>query len=153
MKDIIDDDVILLESDLLYNLEAIKIIKESKFKDFILVAPCSGSGDEVLICVDEDKRLVSLGKKIENKEDAIGELVGISKFSKEFIKKLFDRAEQDYKKGKNNYHYEEIVFAMNKEKENCPVYGVLVNDLPWIEIDTENDLKRAVQDIYPLIKG
>lgn len=151
-KDFINDDVILLESDLLYNSEAIRIIMESKLNDFILVAPCSGSGDEVFICTDNNKRVVYLGKKIQNKEEVIGELVGISKFSKEFLKKLFERAEEDYKKGKNNYHYEEVVFATSKENKDCPVYAVLIEDLAWVEIDTIKDLKRAIKNVYPKIK-
>lgn len=153
VKGFIDDDVILLESDLLYDKKAIKAINESKFRDFILVAPCSGSGDEVFICSGKDKRLSDLGKEIANKEKAIGELVGISKFSREFIKRLFERAEQDYKKGEKNYHYEEVVFATNKENKDYPVYAVLIYDLAWIEIDKENDLKKAKEEIYPKIKS
>ena len=147
-----DDDVILLESDLLYDEKAIGTIKKSEFRDFMLVAPCSGSGDEVFICIDKNNRLTALGKKIENKHEAIGELVGISKFSKEFLKKLFERAEQDYKNNENKYHYEESVFTTNREYNDFPVYGALVVDFVWIEVDTENDLNRAKEKIYPKIK-
>ena len=147
-KGVIDEDVILLESDLLYGEKAIKSIINSEKKDFILVASLSGSGDEVFIVADDEKRLTALGKEIENKEEAIGELVGISKFSIEFLEKLFETAEQDYKAKEYNYHYEEVVF-----KTDYPVYVVLVDGLTWIEIDKENDLKRAKERIYPKIKN
>jgi len=150
-KNLIDRDVLLLESDLLYDKRAIKAIKESKFRDSILVAPCSGSGDEVFICTDKNERITQLGKSIPNKKNAIGELVGISKFSKEFIKKLFETAEQDYKRGEKNYHYEEVVFRTNKENKDFPVYALMIDNLAWIEIDNENDLKRAKEEIYPTL--
>lgn len=149
-KDVIDDDVILLESDLLYDKKAIKEITKSRFKNFVSVAKCSGSGDEVYICVDKEKNLTALGKEIENKEEATGEFVGISKFSKEFLKELFKIAEKDYKKGEKNYHYEEVVF---KTSEKWSIPGVVIDDLAWIEIDKEEDLKRAKEKIYPKIKG
>jgi len=145
-----DEDIILLESDLLYDKKAIKAIINSEKKDFILVAPLSNSGDEVFIVTDDKRRLTNLGKEIENKEEAIGELVGISKFSREFLGKLFGTAEQDYKIKENNYHYEEVVFKTNKE---YPVYAVLVDNLTWIEIDKDDDLKKAKEKIYPRIKN
>lgn len=151
-KKIVDEDIILLESDLLYQEKAIIPIKKEKYPDFILASPCSGSEDEVFICIDKNRRLTNLGKFIGNKEDAIGELVGISRLSQRFLKKLFERAEQDYKKGEKNYHYEEVVFATNKENKDYPLYAILIDDLAWIEIDNENDLKRAKEEIYPKLK-
>lgn len=152
IKNITDENIILLESDLLYEERAIRYIKKEKYSDFILVSPCTGSADEVFICVDKNKRLANLGKAIRNKEDSIGELIGISKLSQRFLNKLFKRAEQDYKKGEKNYHYEEVVFTTNKENKDYPVYAVLIDDLAWTEIDNENDLIRAKKEIYPKLK-
>lgn len=152
-KDRINGEIVLLESDLLYDSKAIGILLNSNFKDCILVAELSGSDDEVYVCVDDNQRIIELGKNIadENKKNAIGELVGISRFSREFLSKLFKRAEEDYEKGKLNSHYEECVFATSKLGN--PVYAVLCKDLAWIEIDNENDLKRAKEQIYPRING
>lgn len=149
----IDDDIILLESDLLYEPKAIKVLLDSDHRDAILVANLSGSGDEVYICVDDDQRIIDLGKNIadKNMKNAIGELVGISRFSRGFLNKLFKKAEADYEKGELNYHYEECVFAASKLDN--PAYAILCKDLAWIEIDNENDIKRAKEQIYPRIKG
>lgn len=147
-----DNDILLLESDLLYDPKAIKTALNSPFKDCILVADLSNSGDEVYICVDENFRLTDLGKDIpfENKITAIGELVGISKFSNEFLKRLFKRAEEDYLREEFLRHYEECVFSV--DKSGYPVYAVLCKGLAWIEIDKQEDLERAVQEVYPQIK-
>lgn len=147
------NDVLLLESDLLYDYTALPILINAEFNNCILVAEVSNSGDEVYICVDKNQRIIGLGKNIpeENKKNAVGELVGISRFSKEFLSQLFRKAEEDYKRGELNYHYEECVFAVSKQGK--PVYAVLSRDLVWVEIDKESDLKRAQEYVYPKIMG
>jgi len=151
-KEHIDGDIILLESDLLYDPEAVKITLDSDYTDSILVTELSGSGDEVYICTDNNQRIIDLGKNIadENKKKAIGELVGISRFSRAFLDELFKKAQEDYKKGELTYHYEECVFATSKF--GSPVYAVLCEDLVWCEIDNKHHLKRAREEIYPRIK-
>lgn len=146
---IVDDDILLLESDLLYEKVALKTLIKSTEPNEILVAPFSGSGDEVYICVNENNELMSLGKNIDKKDNAIGELVGISKLSLDFILKLYECAKEDYVHNEKNYHYEEVIFKLSK---TYPIKCRLLNDLSWIEIDNENDLKRAIEIIYPKIK-
>lgn len=148
-----NNNIILLESDLLYDPKAIKMVLSSKFTDLILVSDLSDSGDEVYIYVDDNQRIIELGKNIvdKNKKKAIGELVGISRYSKAFLSKLFKKAKENYEKGELNYHYEECVFAASQL--GSPVYAVLCKDLAWIEIDNENDLRRAKEQIYPKIKS
>lgn len=147
-----DEDIILLESDLLYEPKAIEAILNTNFRDCLLVANLSNSSDEVYICADTNYRITELGKNIslENKRKAIGELVGISKLSWAFLDKLFSKAEDDYKNNRLDYHYEECIFAVNKLGN--PVYALLIPDLLWVEIDKENDLKKAREEIYPQIK-
>lgn len=147
-----NDDIILLESDLLYDPKAIAITLKAPFKDFVLVADVSQSGDEVYICVDKNKRIVELGKNIpdESKQRALGELVGISRLSRGFLAKLFERAEVNYRSREFNYHYEECVFSMSKL--GYPVYALFCKNLLWIEIDNKADLKRARKEHYPQLK-
>jgi 2-aminoethylphosphonate-pyruvate transaminase len=147
-----DKDILLLESDLLFDSKAVRIALNSQFKDLILVADISNSGDEVYICVDNNHRLTALGKNISEdmKKNAVGELMGISRFSKEFLEELFKRAEEEYCKSVYTSHYEECVFAVNQS--GCPVYAELCKGLAWIEIDRQEDLEKAVKHIYPRVK-
>jgi len=145
---IIEDEILLLEGDLLYEKKALKYLINSKEPNEILVAPLSGSGDEVYICVNESNELTNLGKNIINKREAIGELVGISKLSSEFLSSLYEMAKEDYKREKNLYHYEEVIFKLSKTH---PIKCKLIQDLNWIEIDNENDLRRANNKVYPKI--
>jgi choline kinase len=152
LKNAANDDILLLESDLIYDKKAIKEILASKQKDVILIADLLNSGDDVYVCSDKDNMIINLGKKIseEDKKNAAGALVGISKLSKEFILKLFKKAEEDYKKDKKNKHYEEVIFELTKL--GYKIYVKLCKDLNWIEIDNEYDLKRAKQDVYIKLK-
>jgi len=151
--ELIKNDVLLLESDLLYESRALEVLLASRHQDVILTAPLSGSGDEVYICVNRDQAVTALGKKLPalQAEAAIGELVGISRFSAQFLEKLFVRAENDYAAGQKNYHYEECVLAASRQSGH-PVYALACPGLQWIEIDTENDYRRAREAVYPAIK-
>lgn len=148
-----NSEIILLESDLLYDPKAMPIMLESPFRDCLLTADVSQSGDEVYICVDEEQRVVELGKDIsgESKRRALGELVGISRFSRKFLSQLFEKAEEEYKSGEYNRHYEECVFSLSTQ--GYPVYSLFCENLLWIEIDNEEDLRRAREELYPRIRS
>ena len=148
-KDLIDEDIILLESDLLYEQRAIEILLAHDFRDTMLVAPLSGSGDEVYITVDDEMYLTNLGKDIPEKDQAIGELVGITRLSYGYLEKVWEYAEGDYENGGENYHYEEVIVrvAQNEKLLQC----LVLPELAWIEIDKAEDLQRAKEEIFPAI--
>ena len=146
---IIDDEIFLIEGDLLYEKKALVSLINSIESNEILVAPLSGSGDEVYICVNKSNELINLGKNIENKHDSIGELVGITKLSLDFLLHLYKKAKEDYRREEKLYHYEEVIFKLS---ETYPIKCKLIDDLNWIEIDTEKDLSRAIKIVYPKIK-
>lgn len=142
----LDDDIILLESDLLYEPRAIKELLNSPYPDVILVAPISGSGDEVFIYFDKSGYLKDLGKSI--KHEIKGELAGITKLSRKLLKELYETAREDYKIGEINYHYEETMFKLSKK---YPIKCLFIEDLTWIEIDKKEDLKKGRRIIFPKI--
>jgi 2-aminoethylphosphonate-pyruvate transaminase len=147
---LVDDDILLFESDLLYEKKAIQCLIDSKEPNEILIATLSGSGDEVYIVVNENNELINLGKNITNKQDAMGELVGISKLSLDFLTELYKLAKVDYNNNNLNYHYEEVIFKLSK---TYPIKCKLIRDLNWIEIDNLEDLNRAKNIIYPKIQS
>lgn len=149
-KKIIDEDIILLESDLLYEQRAIERLLEYDFPDTMLVAPLSGSGDEVYITADGERHLTNLGKDIPEKDQAIGELVGITKLSYSYLEKVWEYAERDYEHGEENYHYEEVIVRVAQNEG--PLQCMKLPELAWIEIDKAEDLQRAKKEIYPKIQ-
>ena len=152
VQDLIEEDIILLESDLLYEPRAISILLNAGYRNCILVTKLSRSGDEVYICTNEKQEITALGKKIplNRKRNAIGELAGLSRFEGNFLDFVFKKSSKDIVEGKLNYHYEECIFDTSRYTE--PVYAVFADDLVWLEIDTEKDLKKAREQIYPMIR-
>ena len=153
VQDFIEDEIILLESDLIYEPRAINKLLTAQHKNCILVTALSGSGDEVYICTNEKQQITELGKKIplNHRKHAIGELAGISRYESSFLDSVFKTSRDDIAAGNFDYHYESVVFETSKSAE--PVYALLADDLLWYEIDTDIDLAQAREVIYPMIRG
>jgi choline kinase len=149
----LDDDIMLLESDLLYDSRAIGALLESGRRDAMLMAEPLNSGDDVYMCIDGEMRVTNLGKKLpdEARASVAGCLVGVSIFSREFLHDLFAMAREDYSRGDRSYHYEECV--LNTSRRGRPVYAVYCPELNWIEIDNQNDLRRAQTEVFPRLIG
>jgi len=64
VKDLIKDEILLLESDLLYESRALEILLNGSRLNSILVTGLSGSGDEVYICANAKQQITELGKNI-----------------------------------------------------------------------------------------
>lgn len=147
-KGFLDEDILLLESDLLYERRALTELINYPYPDAILTSSIRQSGDEVFIHMDDENYLTNLGKSID-KKGAKSEFLGISKLSLSYLNVLYEKAEEDYKNGDKKYFYEEVMFKLSK---TYPIKCLLMEDLIWTEIDTYEDLERARNDIYPKIK-
>jgi len=152
-REVIDGDILLLESDLLYAPAALDAIIDSPHPNAILVAGLLHSGDDVYVCINESGEVVNLGKHLADadRDAACGALVGISKFSLSFLQRLFARAEEDPRPYPSRCHYEEYVFETSLQ--GAPLYAVICEDLSWIEIDTLADLRRARKQILPRLRN
>jgi 2-aminoethylphosphonate-pyruvate transaminase len=138
----INEDIILLESDVIFERAAIEIMRRSK-QNSILVAPSRGTGDEVFIRADHEGHLIDLGKHIADKEDTLGELVGISRLSLPFLRQMYRYANVTFARHGTNIAYEDIIMLTVRSGNPNSVDCVFVEDLLWTEIDDERDLRRA----------
>jgi 2-aminoethylphosphonate-pyruvate transaminase len=147
------EDILLLESDLLYDRRAIATLLNAGRPNATLMTDPLNSGDDVYLCVDAEMRVTDLGKKLSEEARArvAGCLVGVSVFSREFLQDLFETARQDYSRGETQYHYEEC--ALRASRLGRPIYAVPCPGLNWIEIDNQGDLRRAQAEIYPRLTG
>lgn len=141
----INEDIILLESDILFERKAIDVIVRSKNRNVILIAACRGTGDEVFIRVDSQGHLIDLGKDISDEEDALGELVGISKLSLSFLHQMYRQA--NLRRNGKTLAYEDFILLTVKSENASPVHCIFVKNLLWTDVDNENDLERAVEII------
>lgn len=149
MKDFINGDFLLLESDLLYEGEGLKALMEDDKKDIILASGQTLSTDEVFIDADEKhNKLIKLSKKREELKSVHSELVGITKISYHLFLKMCACAQEKFKKSLK-FHYEHI---LNDLAGSENIYVKKIEDYVWCEIDNEYHYKRAVEIVYPKLK-
>ena len=146
-RHLLEADFILLESDLIYEIRAIKELLQSPNKDSILISGKTDAGDEVYVEADGDwVKQISKDKKTLN--SIAGEFVGISKLSYEFYLKLIQTAEEGF----------DSIFLISYDKD-CLVavaeknhLGFLkIKNLLWAEIDDVSQLNKA-QKVWQNIK-
>ncbi len=145
----IHDDFLLLESDLLYEKDALRIILEDQRPDLILSSNMTYSGDEVYIETDTKDRLLNMSKKEEDLGSIHSELVGISKISKDIFAAMCRIYEKDFV-NVSGADYENLLVETSRR------YGIFVrrvDDLTWCEIDDEHHLNRAINYIFPRMKS
>ncbi len=146
LKNYIKEDFLLLESDLLYERDALKHLIFNKKDDVILASNLTNSGDEVFIEIDDSFNLINVSKNRNLLKNICCELVGISKISYNRYKNLC----RIYEKMNNKkIDYEYILVESSKKRG---IFVKKVEDLLWCEIDDKNHLKKAKEEIFPKIK-
>ena len=147
MREKITGDFLLLESDLLYEADAIVSLMKDLHKDAILASGATLSNDEVFIEVDDSFNLSAMSKNKEELKSIYGELVGISKISLNRYKMMCD-AFLNQPNQKIDYEY--IMTVTSKQR---PFYVKKIDHVTWCEIDDEQHLHRALTKILPEIKA
>ena len=93
--------------------------------------------------------IVNMSKNKEQLGQTIGgELVGISKISYPLFERMLTAASLRFK---DSLHMDYETDALIEVAKNYPVYYTLVRDLLWSEIDNQDHLARAKEQIYPAI--
>lgn len=149
--DVTDSTFLVIESDILYHPGFIEAALEAS-ESTVFVADRSGSGDEVFISATEDGYLDYLGKAAttELRERSVGEYAGIALLSDRLLASYCEAARKLHANGQANGHYEELLYELARDG-----FGVRVHhcpSLPWTEVDTLEDLKRAKTEVYPRLR-
>lgn len=142
-----DNDFLLLESDIIFNANAIKEMLSEPHPDVMLITPVQKFQDQYYVEYDEvgTLRNCSTDKSVLN---AKGELVGIHKLSSPF----YHRMCKEYslivdEKPKLGYEY----MLLNMSQQCIPVYVLNSSNVVWYEIDDEQDLQYAEKNIITKI--
>jgi len=148
VKELIEGDFLLLESDLIYEKRALSTAINFPQDNVILLSGTTNAGDEVYVEVSGE-RIVGMSKnKAELGGEIAGELVGITKISQALFQKMLAFARSQFEMTlKVDYETDALVAVA----QTNPVYYTVVSDLLWAEIDDPNHLERAQGKIYPAI--
>ena len=138
-----DDDFLLLESDLVFERRAIVALMECPHPDVMLITPVTKFQDQYYVEYDDNGTLTRCST---NKDEikAKGELVGIHKLSSTFYHQLcaeYEKIVTD--KPKLGYEYQLLWMSQHLS----PVYVHNSSDVNWYEIDDEDDLKYAEENV------
>lgn len=148
LKELITGPFLLLEGDLLYESSALDQVLKDQRENIILASDATHSGDEVFIQTSTDSLLEQMSKDRHKLKQINGELVGITKLSRDTLTSLCNYAHAQYALGKHGIHYEDALVGIAHE---INLMVKVVNDLAWCEIDDATHLKRALSSVYPKI--
>lgn len=146
-NEMINEDSILLESDLIFDDKMITEILEDNRKNLALVAKYQRWMDGTCLKINENEEILDFipGKDF-NFEDADNyfKTINIYKFSKEFSKNIYFPFLEAYMSanGKNDY-YEAVLKTIIDLGKNYIYAKVISDDIKWYEIDDEQDLNIA----------
>lgn len=139
---LIQDDTILLESDLIYDKSIIKKLVNSKYESVALIAKYEEWMDGTVVKLNDDNTINSF---VERKDfnyddvDSYYKTVNIYKFSKEFSERFYLPFLESYIKAYGNNDYYELVLKVISELKDTNLYGLPLTNELWYEIDDCQD--------------
>ncbi|WP_408955686.1 2-aminoethylphosphonate aminotransferase [Natroniella sp. ANB-PHB2] len=148
LRHYIEDDFLLLESDLIFEKMALNTLLNNDYNDIILASGKTNLGDEVYIEVSNNNLLVNMSKESSDLNNFDAELVGISKISYSTFQRMCSYGKKTFTENLK-LDYEEALVNVSKEND---VFVDKIEDLVWCEIDNEFHYKNAISNIYPKIK-
>lgn len=144
-KALIKEDMLLLDSDILFDEKIIRALIGSPHENALAVNFTDRLDEEqIKVIIDKNNKVLEIGKHIDIPRSA-GESIGIEKFSAYFIKELFNILDRKIVSENNVNEFYEASFQEiidNSEVRNS-IYAVDVSDYKCMEIDTIEDLENA----------
>lgn len=141
------EDFIYFNADVYFHPDLLrKIVNENGRSELIIESKKCGE-EEVKVRIEND-RIVEIHKQV-SLEKADGEFIGIGKFAKRDLPPFYEALEMSALNGHHNNYFE---YAVNMISPICHLYPVYTESLPCIEIDFQDDLKKAREIIYPQIQ-
>lgn len=135
----VPEDFVYLHSDLLYHpsILAMFLARPFSFASICVEEKNQFTGEEMKVGREADHLI--LGKDIPGQR-AMGEFIGIAAFKKDQFHFFFDiMTKMLSNEGYNSYFAEAVAIASSTHQ----VEVVTFSEIPWIEVDTEEDLARA----------
>lgn len=142
----VQEDTLLLESDLIYSPSVIKTIIEDGFPNIALVDKYESWMDGTVVTIDDDSRITRFIDKEHFKFDEIKDYyktVNIYKFSKGFSSKYYVPFLAAYSTALGNNEYYEQVLRVILHLHDAPLKALPLSGEPWYEIDDVQDLDIA----------
>ena len=133
-----DHDLLLLDADILFDRRIVGTLLQSPHHNALVMRRSPSLGEEeIKIELDTRGRVTKVGKDVDARR-AVGESVGIEKFSRATAARLFETLDQ-------RKHLDEFYEASFQDmiERGTEIYAVESGAYTCIEIDTPEDLRNA----------
>ena len=141
------DDFIYFNADVLFHKDVVKLLVNHNGNHVLAVDYKKCEEEEVKFKTNGRGRVIKLGKKIPL-DEAEGEFIGVAKFGRDISHQFIDSLEYYSENNEKNVFFEKAVNDILDKDNFIPLD---VSDIPNIEIDFPDDLKKAKEVIYPAI--
>lgn len=140
--------VILMDADVLCDARMMARLAQGAAPNVLLVDRAIEPGDEPVKVCFRAGQIVDFRKRPERPHDWRGESVGFFRFSPDSAAELAERCEAYVASDRAELEYEEAIrdMILDNPARFC---AVDVTDLPWTEIDFDEDVLRARDEILP----
>ena len=143
---LVEDDTILVESDLIFDDSLFQLIADSTYPNLALVAKYESWMDGTMVRIDDELNIVNFIPKQAFKysdKDSYYKTVNIYKFSKEFSNNKYIPFLDAYCKALGNNEYYEQVLRVITLLNNTDLRALPIGNRKWYEIDDIQDLDIA----------
>ena len=137
----VNEGFILLNADVLFHAELLKRLLNCPYPNVIVVDDRIKIDEHSMKVRIENEKLVAIGRNLKNSN---GRAIGMYKFSIEGGKKYFKEIEKLVNSGKKGF---QIEAPLENFIKHIDIHSIKAGNLPWIEIDTSNDLLEAQNKI------
>jgi len=139
-EELAGEEFLLLNSDVLFAPRMVKGILSADKESTLMVDDVHPlAKEEMRVMTDGAGRITAIAKTLDATESA-GEYIGLARFGKEFSRGFFNRMDEMIAQGQKEVWYENAIADILAD---YPLYLLSTQGLPWIEIDTFEDLARA----------
>lgn len=147
---LIEDETILLESDLIFADEILKKLVENPYPNLAVVAKYQSWMDGTVVTLDEENNILNfISKKAFSfrDKDLYYKTVNIYKFSREFSTNRYVPFLEAYSKALGNNEYYEQVLRVISLLDKPDLKAMPIHEEKWYEIDDIQDLHNA-EDLF-----
>ena len=140
IKEVVKEDILLLDSDIIYEERVLKKLINNIEKNIIIVSDEKGQKEESFV-EEKDGYLYRISKDKRELKNIQGEMLGIAKISFELLQNIFKLNIENL-----SFAYEYAISeCVNKNK----IKILKIDSLVWGEIDTKEHLEYVVKKVYP----
>lgn len=140
IKEVVKEDILLLDSDIIYEERVLKKLINNIEKNIIIASDEKGQKEESFV-EEKDGYLYRISKDKRELKNIQGEMLGIAKISFELLQNIFKLNIENL-----SFAYE---YAISKCVNKNKIKILKIDSLVWGEIDTKEHLEYVVKKVYP----